>query len=335
MLKYRLGLIMLIMTIMGMVISGSVYLAGLTLSSGHAFNINTSTMNISGEVNNDGVPELNSGEIFLNGNWSNTDSFISSTGAVTFNSISNEQLVTTGGIGSAFNVINILNTHSLGASFIDTLYCDTLNATSVNYLNVSYSQESVGNVILACNSIDGGSNTNWGFNYFSDPYIDDDRDLYTENQGDCNDNDPLIYPGAREICNGEDNDCNGIIDDKDFDIDGFIDVACGGDDCDDTHFLVNPGMSDVHDNGIDDDCNPATVDNSEDQAYIDLINDPSETSSDLKSALNDASPLSEDVLNAAILRNLPMDTSDLKDVLLNDSLLNVSVLRVLWTKTHQ
>ncbi len=39
---------------------------------------------------------------------------------------------------------------------------------------------------------------------------DDDEDSYTENQGDCNDSEPSIYPNATEICgDGIDQDCDG------------------------------------------------------------------------------------------------------------------------------
>lgn len=40
----------------------------------------------------------------------------------------------------------------------------------------------------------------------------------------------------------------------DTDGDGFIALDCGGDDCDDRDFLVNPAAAEVCDNGLDDDC---------------------------------------------------------------------------------
>jgi hypothetical protein len=44
--------------------------------------------------------------------------------------------------------------------------------------------------------------------------VDMDQDGYTVAQGDCDDRNPDVHPGAAEICgDGIDNDCNGLVDD--------------------------------------------------------------------------------------------------------------------------
>jgi hypothetical protein len=74
---------------------------------------------------------------------------------------------------------------------------------------------------------------------------------------DCNDNNPNIHPGAAEICDGKDNDCDSIIDNVDMDKDGYTDQNCGGNDCNDNDPNVNPGATEVCTNGKDDDCDGA------------------------------------------------------------------------------
>jgi hypothetical protein len=85
---------------------------------------------------------------------------------------------------------------------------------------------------------------------------DGDGDGYTSSEGDCNDSDPSINPGATETCNDLDDNCNGVIDEGfDWDGDGF--VPCGGlPDCDDFDALIYPGAAEICD-GFDSDCDGA------------------------------------------------------------------------------
>ena len=93
--------------------------------------------------------------------------------------------------------------------------------------------------------------------------VDDDGDGYSENQGDCNDRNADIFPGAVEICDSLDNDCDGSVDEgnvcltcTDADSDGYYrEYGCGTQvDCNDNIPAVNPGTAEICDDGIDNDC---------------------------------------------------------------------------------
>ncbi|MCP4873671.1 MAG: hypothetical protein GY898_33715 [Proteobacteria bacterium] len=70
---------------------------------------------------------------------------------------------------------------------------------------------------------------------------DGDGNTLCQTNPDCDDDDATAYPGAEEICGDDvDNDCSGAPDDLDEDGDEAISLACGGEDCDDTNFSIDP-----------------------------------------------------------------------------------------------
>jgi len=112
------------------------------------------------------------------------------------------------------------------------------------------------------------------------PLVDEDGDGYDETT-DCDDENPLIYPGAEEVCDGVDNNCNSETDEPsavdaqtwfaDSDGDGHGDplaatpscpqpsgFVADNTDCDDTSTSTHPGALEVCD-GSDNDCD-GTVD---------------------------------------------------------------------------
>ncbi len=105
-------------------------------------------------------------------------------------------------------------------------------------------------------------------------------DGYVERPGDCDDGEWAVNPGATELCNGDDDDCDGDTDEDDaadastWYIDGDADgygvsdtttkgceqpsgYADNAEDCDDGEWAVNPGATELC-NGDDDDCDGDT-----------------------------------------------------------------------------
>ncbi len=100
---------------------------------------------------------------------------------------------------------------------------------------------------------------------------------YTTNALDCDDGAASTFPGAPELCNTIDDDCDGVVDPADAsgaprwytdgDGDGFgltasavqacdapVGTVATGEDCDDTDAAVSPGAEEVWYDGVDQDC---------------------------------------------------------------------------------
>jgi hypothetical protein len=89
-----------------------------------------------------------------------------------------------------------------------------------------------------------------------------DGDGWTVAAGDCNDFDATVFPGAKEIMDGIDNDCDGVVDGggggggggggrySDDDKDGYTEAKG---DCDDADPMIHPGAKDPPDK-TDTDC---------------------------------------------------------------------------------
>lgn len=76
---------------------------------------------------------------------------------------------------------------------------------------------------------------------------------------DCNDLDERAYPGASEICDGQDTNCDGLTPRDELDLDGDTWLSCAGD-CNDKNPSVYPGAAEICGNRIDDDCDGNTDD---------------------------------------------------------------------------
>ena len=83
--------------------------------------------------------------------------------------------------------------------------------------------------------------------------VDGDGDGWNLCDGDCDDQHASVHPGADEVCDGLDNDCDGAVlpEEADADNDGF--VPCTGD-CDDSQDTVNPQAREHCEDSLDNDC---------------------------------------------------------------------------------
>ena len=116
-----------------------------------------------------------------------------------------------------------------------------------------------------------------------DPDID--QDGFSAGEGDCDDQDPRRHPGADEVCDRVDNDCDALVDEEDADLTGGVLLHADGDrdgfgdptattmvcadraglvdddsDCDDSLAEVHPGAEEICGDGVKNDCDADLAD---------------------------------------------------------------------------
>ncbi len=116
---------------------------------------------------------------------------------------------------------------------------------------------------------------------------------YTSDDTDCNDVDGNVSPAAPEVCNGADDNCDGLTDDSsaadattwylDRDGDGYGDpttanLSCigtgqisQGEDCNDADAAISPAATDVAYDGIDQDCSGSDLCDADADSYDDVF----------------------------------------------------------------
>ncbi len=172
---------------------------------------------------------------------------------------------------------------------LDGTFCDVFaDITGVAECTASLSG---GTHFLTFTAIDGDGLESSATIYFDVLGVDDqdrDDDGWTTATGDCDDDDPSVHPGAVEYANGDDDDCDGTIDEgtSEYDDDGDGQTEAEGD-CDDADSDTWRGAVEVCDD-IDNDCD-LTIDEGT-SCYDDDLDGYTEAGGDCDDGATDVHP---------------------------------------------
>ncbi|MFT5679433.1 MAG: hypothetical protein ACI8RZ_000337 [Myxococcota bacterium] len=236
-----------------------------------------STVSGTGDVNGDGYDDVIVGSVI-------GEAYVYGGGAAGLDSAANTTLTGTGGFGTSVSGAGDVNgdgyndvivgasgiSAGTGAAYLFHGYCIDVDADSYCiYDDCDDTDATVNEESAFYADVDGD-----GYGDVADMVLDCTAPSgYVPDDTDCDDDEAAAYPGASEICDEIDNDCDGVVDEgalitfyADSDGDGFGDDAISvedctpppgytdqGNDCDDDEAASNPDAEEVCDR-IDNDC---------------------------------------------------------------------------------
>jgi hypothetical protein len=116
-----------------------------------------------------------------------------------------------------------------------------------------------------CPLVSNGLQEDFDQDGVGDACDDDDDNDWMVDELDCEPFDPDVYPGNAEVCNGKDDNCDGIVDENfsDTDLDGLADCVDSDDDndgipdsLDNCPLVYNPSQVNSDSDGAGDVCDP-------------------------------------------------------------------------------
>jgi hypothetical protein len=186
-------------------------------------------------------------------------------GGLSYSLLASRAVVVTGGIPDWWSTggwgVPLVGgrTYAIGAWWPDSLLYQLQTGLPMPYA-ASWATHTGGAALDGATSVPSslgwvGSTNAYGFRYRVQGEGDNDGDTYMS-CADCDDQDAAVRPGALEICDGSDTNCDGILPLAENNADSDVQAVCEGD-CDDSDSTVWDGAPEICD-AQDNDCDGVT-----------------------------------------------------------------------------